>query len=99
VGVSGTIGQFYLTRAYAAGPPTRVAVVGLTQVVFAMILDMVVWQRTFTPLTLAGFALVLAPTAWLAGKVGRRLRQASGAGYSESETATAPRAQTSSECP
>jgi drug/metabolite transporter (DMT)-like permease len=99
VGVSGTIGQFYLTRAYAAGPPTRVAVVGLTQVVFAMILDMVVWRRTFTPLTLAGFALVLAPTAWLAGKAGRRLRQASGASYSEGDTVTAPRAQTSSEYP
>lgn len=76
VGLSGTIGQFFLTRAYAAGPPTRVAVVGLSQVVFAMILDVVIWHRPLNdPLTLAGFVLVLAPIGWLSGRAGRRLSE------------------------
>jgi len=65
VGTTGTIGQILLTRAYAAGPPAKVAVVGLTQVVFAMGFDVALWGRTLTPITLAGFALVLAPTTWL----------------------------------
>jgi drug/metabolite transporter (DMT)-like permease len=65
VGVTGTLGQILLTKAYAAGAPTKVAVVGLTQVVFAMGFDVVLWHRTLTPATLLGFALVLAPTTWL----------------------------------
>lgn len=63
--LSGTFGQVCLTRAYAAGPPTKVAVVGLTQVVFAMLFDVAFWGRTITPTTFAGFGLVIAPTAWL----------------------------------
>src|SRR5262249_38292074 len=39
VGVTATIGQLFLTRAFSAGPPAKVAVISLTQVVFAMILD------------------------------------------------------------
>ena len=73
VGVSGTAGQFFLTRAYAAGPPTQVAVIGLTQVVFALGFDVVLWQRSLTAMSLAGFVLVLAPTALLSGRAGRRL--------------------------
>src|SRR5262249_49994197 len=34
LGVSATAGQLFLTRAFAAGSPARVAVVGLTQIVF-----------------------------------------------------------------
>ena len=51
--------------AYAAGAPARVAVLGLTQVVFAMGFDVVLWHRTFSAASLAGTVLVLAPTAWL----------------------------------
>jgi hypothetical protein len=29
-----------------------------------MLLEMVLWNRTFGPLTLLGIALVIAPTAW-----------------------------------
>jgi drug/metabolite transporter (DMT)-like permease len=72
VGVTGTTGQFFLTRAYVAGPPTKVSVVGLSQVVFAMGLDAALWHRTMTLRTLVGFALVLAPTAWLLDRAGRR---------------------------
>lgn len=78
VGVTGTAGQFFLTRAYAVGPPARIAVIGLTQVVFALGFDVVVWQRSLTPVTCAGFVLVLAPTVWLIGRAGRKLAAVGG---------------------
>jgi drug/metabolite transporter (DMT)-like permease len=65
VGVTATVGQLLLTKAFVAGPPARVAVVGLTQIVFAMALDALVGQRAFNPVTLLGIALVVAPTAWV----------------------------------
>jgi drug/metabolite transporter (DMT)-like permease len=69
VGVTGTVGQLFLTKAYASGPPARVSVVALTQVVFALIYDVAIWRRPITPLTFAGSCLVLIPTAWMyAGK-------------------------------
>jgi drug/metabolite transporter (DMT)-like permease len=70
VGLAGTAGQVFLTRAYAAGRPTRVAVLGLTQVVFGLALDVLVWGRTLPASALAGTALVLAPTAWLLTRTG-----------------------------
>ncbi|MBY0525451.1 MAG: DMT family transporter [Gemmataceae bacterium] len=65
VGATATAGQLCLTRAFGAGPPTKVSVVGLTQIVFAMLLDAVLFQRRFDAMTLAGIGLVVAPTAWL----------------------------------
>ncbi|MFO0953607.1 MAG: DMT family transporter [Isosphaeraceae bacterium] len=70
VGLTGTVGQVFLTKAYAAGAPARVAVLGLTQVVFGMGFDAVLWHRSFPPASLAGTALVLAPTAWLIRRAG-----------------------------
>lgn len=77
VALTGTVGQFCLTRAYATGTPARLSVVGLSQVVFAMGLDVLLWRRSLTAGVLAGFVLVLAPTACLGGLAGRRLRAAS----------------------
>lgn len=65
IGLAATIGQLCLTKAFAHGPATKVAVVGLTQIVFAMGLDVVCFQKTFDGLTLLGVGLVLAPTAWV----------------------------------
>ncbi|HVX61001.1 MAG TPA: DMT family transporter [Pirellulales bacterium] len=65
VGIAATIGQMFLTKAFVAGPPAKVSVVGLAQVAFAVVYDRLLWGRTFAPLTVAGMALVLAPTAWL----------------------------------
>jgi len=65
VGVMATVGQLFLTKAFASGPPAKVSVVGLTQVVFAMGLEMWLEHRSFTRGTLFGMALVLAPTGWL----------------------------------
>jgi drug/metabolite transporter (DMT)-like permease len=65
VGISATVGQLFLTRAFAAGQPTQVAVVGLSQVVIALLIDWLVWQRTLTLWAVVGMVLVLGPTAWV----------------------------------
>jgi len=70
VGLMGTVGQFFLTKAYAAGAPARVSVISLSQVVFGMIFDWAIWGRSMTPLGYLGFCLVVAPTAWLTGRGG-----------------------------
>src|SRR5262245_4556834 len=64
VGISATIGQLFLTMAFAAGSPARVSVVGLSQVGFTMILEMIIHNRSFSPMTMVGIGLVVAPTAW-----------------------------------
>jgi len=74
VGVTGTVGQVFLTKAYAAGPPSRVAVIGLSQVAFALGFDVLLWSRALTPVTVLGFALVLTPTAWILSRSARRLQ-------------------------
>jgi drug/metabolite transporter (DMT)-like permease len=65
VGASATVGQIFLTKAFAAGPPTRVALVCLSQIPLAMLFDVVIWGHGFGAATLAGTALVLGPTAWV----------------------------------
>jgi drug/metabolite transporter (DMT)-like permease len=65
VGVGALAGQWYLTKAFAAGDAARVSVVGLTQIVFGLAFDLLLFGYTFTPTTLLGMALVAAPTGWL----------------------------------
>jgi drug/metabolite transporter (DMT)-like permease len=65
VGASATGGQILLTKSFAAGDPAKVSVVGLSQVGFAMLFDVVLWGRTFGPLTILGIVLVILPTAWI----------------------------------
>lgn len=65
VGLAGTLGQLAMTRAFALGSAPRVSVVGLTQVVFALVFDLLWWRRPFGPLTFAGILLVVAPSGWL----------------------------------
>jgi drug/metabolite transporter (DMT)-like permease len=64
-GVASTLGQLFLTLAFASGPPAKVSVVGLTQVGMAMLYDVGVWGHTFGLLSLLGIVLVVAPTGWL----------------------------------
>jgi drug/metabolite transporter (DMT)-like permease len=64
-GVAAGLGQLFLTAAFAGGPPAKVAVVGLTQVGFALLYDVVLWGHAFSPLSLAGIALVVTPTGLL----------------------------------
>jgi drug/metabolite transporter (DMT)-like permease len=65
VGGAATVGQLFLTRAFAAGPPARVSVVGLTQVAFALGIDVFVLGESADWRKLLGVALVGAPAAWL----------------------------------
>src|SRR5207247_6913842 len=65
VGLTATVGQVLLTRAFAAGSPARVSVIGLTQVVFALVLDLTFSVRRLDPVGLLGMGLVIGPTAWI----------------------------------
>jgi drug/metabolite transporter (DMT)-like permease len=65
IGLLGTMGQIFLTRAFALGDPSAISVVGLTELIFAMGYDRILWQRAFSASTLIGMALVAAPTTWL----------------------------------
>jgi drug/metabolite transporter (DMT)-like permease len=65
VGATSMLGQLCLTRAFATGAPAKVAVVALSQIIFALGLDLLFGQPGFYASTLAGIGLVLAPTAWV----------------------------------
>jgi drug/metabolite transporter (DMT)-like permease len=65
VGITGTIGQIFLTKAFAVGDPSRVSVVGLSQVGFGALLELIFFDRTFHGLTLLGMGLIIVPSAWL----------------------------------
>jgi drug/metabolite transporter (DMT)-like permease len=65
VGLSATAGQICLTKAFATGAPTKVSVVCLSQIVFALLLDVLVSGHTVGAEKLLGMALVAAPAAWL----------------------------------
>ena len=65
VGLAGTAGQLTMTKAFALGSPSRVSVVGLTQVIFALLFDLLLWRRAFGAPSVLGIALVVAPSAWL----------------------------------
>src|SRR5699024_1126505 len=65
MGVSALVGQLFLTLAFSRGAPAKVSVVGLTQIVFALAFGVWLFDHKVNALTLAGTALVIAPTAWL----------------------------------
>ena len=65
VGCAATVGQLAMTKAFALGSPSRVSVVGLMQIVFALTFDLLFWRRQFGPPVVLGIALVVAPSAWL----------------------------------
>jgi drug/metabolite transporter (DMT)-like permease len=65
VGVAATAGQVCVTNAYTYGQPARVAVVQLTQILFALGLDLTFGRPGIQLVTLGGIALILAPTAWV----------------------------------
>src|SRR5215207_721867 len=66
VGVAATVGQLTMTKAFASeGSPSKVSVVGLMQIVFALLFDLLLWHRRFDALVLLGIALVVGPSAWL----------------------------------
>jgi len=65
VGITATIGQFFLTKAFTAGAPARVSVVSLTQVVFVLLLDIGILGHVLNRWQFLSIVLILAPTAWI----------------------------------
>jgi drug/metabolite transporter (DMT)-like permease len=65
LGALASTGQILMTKAFGHGAPQKVSVVGLSQVVFALGFDLLVWQRKFDWMTFVGIVLVVAPVAWL----------------------------------
>ena len=63
VGLTATAGQLCLTRAFTTGTASRVAVVGLSQVLFAAGIDWLVFSKRLNTMAMFGMALVLLPTA------------------------------------
>ncbi len=63
VGLTATIGQILLTKAFAAAHPAKVSVVALSQVVFSMGLDILLWNEQFSLLKVIGILLILLPSA------------------------------------
>lgn len=63
--IMGTFGQIGLTRAFAKGEPSRVALVGMTQIPIAVLLEILFLGRSYSFRSVAGMALVAAPTAWI----------------------------------
>lgn len=58
MGITGTIGQLFLTSAYGRGSPTLVALIGISQILFAAVYDLILWHETFDGLKIAGVALI-----------------------------------------
>jgi drug/metabolite transporter (DMT)-like permease len=65
VGVTASVGQMFLTRAFAQGEPSKVAIVGLSQVVITLVIDATLLNHEVTSLALLGTLLILLPTAWV----------------------------------
>jgi drug/metabolite transporter (DMT)-like permease len=64
-GVAGVIGQMGLTLAFARGHAARVSVISLSQILFALGFDLVIWRRSVNLISVFGMILVAVPTAWL----------------------------------
>jgi drug/metabolite transporter (DMT)-like permease len=65
VGVMALLAQLGITRAFTTGNAAKVAVVNLTQVVFAMMFDVCCFGHAVDIVTFVGMALILVPTACL----------------------------------
>ena len=65
VGLTASGGQMLLTRAFAAGDPSRVSVVGLSQVLFTLVIDVIFTSHEVTLTICLGTLLIIVPTAWV----------------------------------
>lgn len=65
LGTCGVAGQIGMTMAFAKGHATRVAVVSLSQILFGVLADLLLWGRIFNLVSIFGMLMVAAPTAWL----------------------------------
>lgn len=74
VGFTGTAAQLAMTRAYILGNPSINSTVGLAQVAFATVLDILIWSRTFGIETILGILLITLPTTFFVARIQMRNR-------------------------
>jgi drug/metabolite transporter (DMT)-like permease len=65
VGGFATLGQILMTAAFQKGVPDQLSTIALTQSVFALIFDILIWQHPISVGLIVGMVLILAPAAWL----------------------------------
>lgn len=65
MGVFAALGQILMTTAFQHGLPDRLSVIGLSQSVFALGYDLLIWQHPVDAWLIGGMIAVLAPGAWL----------------------------------
>lgn len=65
VGITAAFGQVFLTRAYAAGSPTKLSVVALSQVLMVLAAEALFNRKSLDWHVILGTAMVLGPVAWL----------------------------------
>lgn len=65
VGVAAVLGQLFLTKAFAAGRPARISVIGLSQVAFAASYKWIFEGRIPSGMGVAGMLLVIGATVWV----------------------------------
>ncbi len=65
VGVAAVLGQLFLTKAFAAGRPARISVIGLSQVAFAASYKWVFEGRIPSGVGVIGMLLVISATLWV----------------------------------
>ena len=58
MGLLGTVGQVLLTTAYAKGAPAMVSLIGISQIAFAAVYDLVLWGHRFDLWKWAGVAMI-----------------------------------------
>lgn len=59
LGLSATVSQLAMTRAYRTGRTLTVATLAYSTVVFATLIGVLIWQESLTPLELLGMALII----------------------------------------
>lgn len=74
VGLTGTVAQLAMTRAYILGNPSINSTVGLAQVAFATILDILIWHRSFGWETILGILFITVPTTFFVARIQIRNR-------------------------
>ena len=65
VGMAGVAGQIGMTLAFAKGHAARISVIALTQILFGLGFDLIIWHRSMNLISLAGMVFVIVPAAWL----------------------------------
>ncbi len=78
VGLTASIGQMFLTRAFAHGEPAKVSVVGLSQVLFSLAIDLSLLGHSLTSTAIIGTLFILIPTFWVMLERRRRKKHVEG---------------------